>query len=177
MNVQTDPLQSIVTALRGIFVQPNQFQDVMLGWPDTKFFDVDGNLPIIAVVEAGITGKHLTSRENVHASVTDVNGNTATVYTEQLRLYYLLQLSIFTNTPQDRSNLGWIVQQYLTTNPQMSIGTLGVETAVWTFKGLRDAPGETKFYQRDLTFEVTARVLDAQQSVPIMKTFTANDNT
>lgn len=177
-NLQTDPIQSIITALQNIFM-PSPFKNVVGGWPDTQYFTVDGNLPSLFIFFVGETGKHLASRENVHAVVKDANGTTATVYKEKLRLSYLFQLSVFASTPEDRSNLGWQVKQYLVSNPQLQIGTLGagVETAVFAFKGERDDQGETKFYQRDITFEVSARVLDAQTAVPIATTVTLNNNT
>ncbi|NRD80286.1 hypothetical protein HPT25_23470 [Bacillus sp. BRMEA1] len=178
MNTQKDPLQSIQEAIKPI-VAPFGVKTTLLGWPDPKYFQVDGNLPLLAILPVSDTTKHLASRETVHASIpnpyvtlngqdqldgTDLlnNAPTATVYKETLRLFYLLQLSIFTKTPEDRSNIGWQIQQYFVNNPQLSFGIPGVETGVFKYKGQHDLPGETNFYQRALTFEVSARVLDSE---------------
>lgn len=183
MNVQTDPLQSITLALRTIIV-PLGVKNVDLGWPDSKFFQADGNLPSLAVFDVSDSGKHLASRETVHAVVNNADGVTATVYKEQLRKFYLLQLSLFTYTAEDRSNIGWMIEQYLTTNPRLQIGTLGldkngnpIETAVFKYRGQHNPPGESRFYQRDIMYEVTARVLDATSGLYRAKTITLNDNT
>lgn len=111
----------------------------------------------------------------MHAVVNNADGVTATYYKEKLRIFYMLQLSIFAYTEEDRSNLGWTVQQYLVSNPQLAIGITGVETAVFKYMGQHNPPGETRFYQRDLTFEVTARVLDAQTAYRA-KAITLNNN-
>jgi hypothetical protein len=167
MNVQTDPLQSITTSLRTALGSLG-LKNVILGWPDTKFFDADGNLPSLFLFEVSDTAKHLASRESIHAVVNNADG-TATVFKEKLRMFYLLQLSLFANTQADRSNIGWSIQQYLTSNPQLQIGIPGVETAVFKYMGQHNPPGETRFYQRDMTFEVTARVLDAQTAALAQK--------
>lgn len=158
MTTQTDPLQSITLALQTTF--STSFKNIILGWPDTKFIDVDGNLPSLIIYPVSDHGKHLASRETVHAKVNNADGVTSTLYKEKLRIFYLLQLSVFAYTEEDRSNLGWTVQQYLVSNPQLAIGIPGVETAVFKYMGQHNPPGETRFYQRDMTFEVTARVLD-----------------
>ncbi|MDB5083312.1 MAG: hypothetical protein JWN30_198 [Bacilli bacterium] len=171
---QADPLQSITAALRPIIspmgIDPNK---VMLGWPQPKFFQVDGNLPALAIFSVSDSGKNVVSRENVHAVVK--TGLTAMVYKEALRKTYLLQFSLFAYTPEDRSNIGWSIEQYLSSNPQLQIGIPGVETAIFKYKGHHDAPGEAKFFQRDINYEVTARVL-VEASAYLAKTVTMNDN-
>lgn len=173
MNTMTDPLQTITTAISPI-VTPFGVKNTLLGWPDTKYFQVDGNLPSLFIFPVSDTSKHLTSRDTIHAVVNNPDGTTATVYKEKLRLFYLLQLTLFTNTQEDRSNIGWQIQQYFVSNPQLQIGIPGVETAVFSYKGQHNPAGETNFYQRDMTFEVTARVLDSQTAY-IAKTLQTND--
>lgn len=158
---QIDPLQSITLALQPIFA-PFGVKHTLLGWPDTKFFGADGNLPAVAIISANDKGRNLASRETIHAAILNPDGLTYTVYREKLRVTYLLQISLFTYTPEDRSNIGWQIEQYLVTNPQLQIGIPGVETAVFHYRGQRDAPGETRFYQRDIQFEATARVLSTE---------------
>lgn len=181
MSTQIDPLQSITVAI-GAIISQFGVKNTQLGWPDTKYFQVDGKLPSLFVFPVSDASKHLASRETVHAVVpnnyAELNGQnvldgtislnntpTATVYKEQLRLFYLLQLSLFTNTPEDRSNIGWQIQQYFVSNPQLQIGIPNVETSIFKYKGQHSPPGETKFYQRDITFEVTARVLSQETVV------------
>jgi hypothetical protein len=174
MNLQKDPIESISIALQNTFSNLG-IKKIFVGWPDTKYLSVDNNLPTLAIFQISDRGEHKTSRETVHAIVPSADGLTATVYKEKLRLTYLLQLSIFTSTPQQRASLGWSIQQYLVSNPQLQIGIPGVETAVFSYKGQHNSQGETNFYQRDLTFNVTARVLDAQ-TTPTAKTIQFNDD-
>lgn len=164
MTAQKDPLQSIWEAL-GPILGTFGVKNTLLGWPDTKDFQVDGNLPLVSIFPVSDTGKHLASRETVHASIPNDDGITATVYKEKLRLFYLLQLSLFTKTPEDRSDIGWQIQRYLVSNPQLQIGIPGVETSVFKYRGQHNPPGETNFYQRDIMFEVTARVLDSETAI------------
>lgn len=174
---QQDPLQSITIALRNILTAaPYNVKNVLLGWPDTKFFQTDHNLPALAIFPVSDSGKHLTSRFTTHAVVQNSDGVTNTLYTEKLRITYLLQLSLFTYTEQDRSNIGWMIQQYLVSNPQLALDQNNVETSIFSYKGQHNPPGETRFYQRDLTFEVTARVLDESTQYRL-KTTQMNDNT
>lgn len=174
MITQIDPLQSITTAI-GQVVAPFGVKNTILGWPDTKYFQVDGNLPSLFVFPVSDTGKHLASRETIHAVVPNSDG-TVTVYKEQLRLFYLLQLSLFTNTQEDRSNIGFQIQQYFVSNPQLQIGIPGVETSVFSYKGQHNPPGETNFYQRDITFQVTARVLSEETAAVLSSGITFNSN-
>lgn len=177
MTIQTDPLQSITLALRTLFTTaPFNLKNVILGWPDSKFFQADGNLPSLAIFEVSDTGSHKASRETTHAVVQNLDGITNTLYKEKLRVTYLLQLSLFTYTEQDRSNLGWMIQQYLVSNPQLVLDANGVETSIFSYMGQHNPPGETKFYQRDMNFEVTARVLDISTQYRL-KTTQLNNNT
>lgn len=174
MATQKDPLQSITEAL-GPIVTPFGVKNTIQGWPDTKYFQVDGKLPSLFVFPVSDTGKHLASRETVHAVVPNGDG-TVTVYKEQLRLFYLLQFSLFTNTPEERSDIGFQIQQYFVSNPQLQIGIPGVETSVFKYKGQHNPAGETNFYQRDITFEVTARVLSQQTAGTLSAGITFNSN-
>jgi hypothetical protein len=177
MTTQLDPLQSIRIALNGILtLQPFNLKNVILGWPDDKYFQVDNNLPSLAIFQVSDSGSHKVSRETTHAVVNNADGVTSTVYKERLRVTYLVQLSLFTYTEQDRSNIGWMIQQYLVSNPQLVLDANGVETSIFSYKGQHNPPGETKFYQRDMNFEVTARVLDISTAYRA-KTITMNDNT
>lgn len=171
---QKDPFQTITDAIKPIVSQFG-VKNTMLGWPDTKYFQVDGNLPSLFVFPVSDTGKHLASRETIHAVVPNDDG-TVTVYKEQLRLFYLLQLSLFTNTKEDRSDIGWQIQQYFVSNPQLQIGIPDVETSVFKYKGQHNPPGETNLYQRDMTFEVTARVLSQQVAGTLSAGIQFNNN-
>lgn len=163
MNEQRDPLQTIAEAIQTL-VEPFGIKETILGWPDPKQFDVDGSLPILAIFPVSDGGKTVTSTETIHATVDNGDG-TVTVYKERLRKVYTLQFSLFTYTAEDRSNIGWSIEQYFTTNRRLEFGIAGVESGIFKYRGQRNPQGETKFFQRDITYEVTARVLDATTGV------------
>ncbi|MHB1651667.1 MAG: hypothetical protein ACYCVD_04210 [Desulfitobacteriaceae bacterium] len=173
MNLQTDPFRAICEALAPILqVQIPTLKRAQIGWPDGKFLQVDGNLPAVFFWEVSDTEKTVVSRLDVHKSTSIANGS-GYVYTEQGRVTYLLQISLFANTPEDRSSTGWTIMQYLITNYRFTLAD--GETATFKYKGKHDSEGETNYYQRDMTFEVITRVLDvtaAQKVATIIKTTT-----
>src|SRR4029077_15194152 len=97
----------------------------------------------------------------------------------QLRLGMLLQISLFTNNEGDRDALGWILKQYFITNYHLPLldytQTPPAQFPTGEFVFLKyhgdspDKPGEGKLYQRDVTFECQARVLDATEAYQVQK--------
>lgn len=169
MNLQDEPYRVICEALETVMLAQNPtLKSAKIGWPDAKFTKVDGNLPAVFFWEVSDTEHSVVSRLNVHKSTTNPDG-TGYIFTEQGRVFYLLQISLFTNTPEDRSSIGWAIMQYLITNYRLTLAD--GETATFKYKGKHDAQGETNYYQRDLTFEVWTRVLDA---TPAQKVATLN---
>jgi len=166
MNLQQEPFQAIgISLATALKTQASQLKNAIVGWPDTKWLGVDGNLPSVFFVEISEIGKNVVSRYKIHKTVDNGDG-TGTIYTEQLRLSLLIQASLFTNTPQDRASLGWSIKQYLVTNYRLALSD--GEYAIFKLKGDHQSiEGETNFYQRDLTFEVSARVLDATTSYKV----------
>lgn len=175
MTTQQDPLLSITDALRDLFV-PKGIVSVNLGWPDATFLTTDTNFPCLWVYSASDKGQYLASTESVHAFVTNADGISATVYKEKLRKIYTLQLSLFTKSDADRSSYGWMIEQQLVTYPQLQIGIPNVETALFKYKSQYNPLAETNYYQRDINFDVTARVLDANTAY-ITKNITLNQDT
>lgn len=183
MNNQIDPLQSIATALSTIFTSLG-ISHTTLGFPEPKQLEVDGYLPAIGILSVSDHGNHIVSRESIHSSVNSLDGLTSTVYREKLRIMFLLQISIFTATVEQRSELGWKILQYLVTHNQLTIGNLGVgtnglpvETALFKYGHQHDDIGETGFYQKDLVFEVSARVLDAETAFVLTTPIVFNQTT
>ncbi len=155
----TDPFDALCIELQSqlINIQPS-LKYVINGWPDPKWFENTGlNFPSVFLVNVGESGVSMTSRNLVYASVKNSNG-TWNVYYERLRMTYLLQLTLVTSTPQDRLNIGWGIKQFLINTIQLPINT--IDTAKFIFKEDKMLPGEDNLYQRDLTFEVSARVFD-----------------
>ena len=171
MNLQEEPFQAICESLSTTLkTQITQLKNAIAGWPETKWLQIDGNLPSVFFLQVSETSKNIVSRYDIHKTVINADG-TGHIYTEQLRLFFLIQISLFTNTPQDRASIGWLLKQYLVTNYRLPLSD--GEYAVFTLKGDHESiKGETNFYQRDLTFEVTARVLDATSAT---KVTTLND--
>ena len=166
MNEQIEPFQAIATALQTV-LQANVpgLKTVQIGWPDTRWSGVDHAtpqgppLPGLFLVQVSEVGKNYCSRFLRHKT-TIGTGGAGQVYTEQLRLAIMLQMSLFTNTPQDRAAIGWAIKQFLTTNYRQPLAD-GEYTILKLHGDHQSAKGETNFYQRDLTFVASARVLDA----------------
>lgn len=159
MNLQDEPFKVICEALAQVLkATVPTLKRAQIGWPDVKFLQVDSNLPSVFFWEVSDTEKNVVSRLNVHKSTSNPDGS-GYVYTEQGRIFYLLQISLFTNTLEDRSSIGWVIMQYLITNYRLTLAD--GETATFKYKGKHDDQGETNYYQRDITFEVWTRVLDA----------------
>jgi hypothetical protein len=157
----TDPFDAICTTLssRLTSIVPS-LKYAIQGWPDPKWFeDTGANFPSVFFVNVSETAKSMTSRNLVYASIQNSDG-TQNVYYERQRMTYLLQISIFTTDPQQRLDIGWKIKQYLINTVQLPINT--IDTAKFIFKDGRMPPGLDNLYQRDLTFEVTARVFDGE---------------
>lgn len=166
MNIQEEPFKVICEALAPILKdQAPQLKNAIAGWPDPKWLKVDGNLPSIFFVQVSEISKNVTNRLDIHKQITNPDG-TGYIVTEQLRIFFLLQISLFTNTPQDRASVGWAIKQYLATNYRIPL--LDGEFTMLKLKGDHESEkGETNFYKRDLTFEVTARILDATPATKV----------
>lgn len=166
MIIQEEPFKVISESLSKILkIQISQLKNATAGWPEPKWLKVDKNLPSIFFIQVSEISKNVTNRLKVHKKIVNSDG-TGYIVTEQLRLFFLLQMSLFTNTPQDRASLGWAIKQHLVTNYRIPLSD--GEFAMFKLKGDRESiKGETNFYQRDLTFEVTARVLDATQATKV----------
>ena len=164
--IQEEPFQVVCEALASVLkTQVPQLKNAIAGWPESKWLQVDGNLPSIFFVQVSEMPKNVANRLDIHKQITNPDG-TGYIVTEQLRLCFLLQISLFTNTPQDRASVGWAIKQYLATNYRIPLSD--GEFAMFKLKG--DHPsekGETNFYKRDLTFEVTARILDATPATKV----------
>lgn len=166
MNLQKDPFQSVCEALAQVLKSEiTQIKYAEAGWPDSKWLQVDGNLPSIFFLQISEVGKNVANRLQVHKTVVNPDG-TGYIYTEQKRLFFLIQISLFTNTPADRASIGWKIKQYLTTHYRILLSD--GEYAMFKEKGDHQSiKGEKNFYQRDLTFEVTGRVLDATPATKV----------
>ena len=166
MNLQAEPFVAICEALKvALQAQIPALKRIQIGWPDAKFLQVDGNLPSVFFVEVSDIGKNVVSRLSIHKKTLNADGNTGYIYTEQGRIFYLLQISLFTNTKEDRSSIGWAIMQYFITNYRLTLAD--GETATLKYKGKHDDEGETNYYQRDITFEAWTRILDAQAATKI----------
>jgi hypothetical protein len=163
LNIQKEPFQAVCEALAPILkAQIPQIKNAIAGWPEPKWLKVDGNLHSVFFVQVS---KNIANRLDIHKQIINPDG-TGYIVTEQLRLFFLLQISLFTNTPQDRASIGWAVKQYLTTNYRIPLSD--GEFAMFKLKGDRESEkGESNFYKRDLTFQVTARVLDVTPATKV----------
>lgn len=172
MNLQADPFRSICEALApALQAKIPALIIAQIGWPDSKFLETEGNLPSVFFWEVSDVARNVVSRIKPHKSTTNPDGS-GYVFTEQSRVFYLMQISLFTSTPEERSTHGWTIMQHLITNYRLTLAD--GETATFKYKGKHDDEGETNYYQRDLTFEVWTRVLDAK---PAQKVSTLDPET
>ncbi|MBL0386225.1 hypothetical protein JJB07_06110 [Tumebacillus sp. ITR2] len=159
MSIQTDPMVSITDALRKI-VSPMGVRNVLTGWPDPTYTSVESNQPVLYVTLVTERGHWAASAETVHATVPNPDGVTATVYREKMRKVYQLRLSLFTATADELKTLGWQIEEFLIANPRLVLGNSDVETAMFRSQWQSESPTDPAVNQRDMMFEVTARVLD-----------------
>jgi hypothetical protein len=139
----------------------------MAGWPDPKFLGEDSNLPAIFFTEVSETGKNIVSRRDVHKT-TDNGDGTGEIVREALRLYYLLAVTLFTNTPESRASIGWGIKQYLIDNYRLIMAD--GESAMFKYDGDHQSEKpDLRLYKRDLTFTVQARVLAATASNKVIQ--------
>lgn len=157
----TDPYDTILTKLQSVLMaQVPSLKYVIDGWPDPKYFeDTGANFPSVFVNNVSETAKSMTSRNLVYKSIQNADG-TYNVYYERERMTYLITLTLVTTDPQQRLNIGWAIKQYLINQIQLPINQ--IDTARFIFKEDRMSPGRDNFYQRDITFEVSARVFDGE---------------
>ncbi len=162
-NIQEDVFQCMCEALGPTLTQKlPQIKSAMVGWPDPKFIKEDGNFPAVFFKETSEKGTNIVSRRAVHKIVDNGDG-TGEIVREVLRLYYLLTITLFTNTPEDRAAIGWGIKQYLVDNYRLIMAD--GESAMFHYGGDHESDiPNLRRYQRDLTFTVQARVLAATQS-------------
>lgn len=131
------------------------------GWPDPKWLEDTGvNFPSMFFVKVAEDSKAMTGRDNIYASIDNPDG-TKNVYYELQRNQYLIQISLFTTDPQQRLDIGHAIKQFLIRTVRIPINA--VDTARFFYKGHDRMPeGRDNFYQRDIGFEVTARMLDGE---------------
>lgn len=161
MPVQTDPLQSITSALRTLTV-PMGVTTVSQSWPDPNLTSVESNLPCLFVYPVRERGTVSGNVNTVLATVKNADEQTATVYREKQRKTYELRLSLLAKTAEEISTIGWQIEQALNANTRLNTGDPLVDIVTFRYFGQYNAPpSEASLPQRDMTFNVEARVLDA----------------
>jgi hypothetical protein len=169
MNIQNEPMFDIASNLAAILLaHVPRLKHALMGWPDRKWLQVEGNLPGVFLVDVSETGTHFVSQHAVSSNIKNADGTGFVVY-EKMRLKTLVQISLFTNTKADRDSLGWAIKQLLITNYRVPIldyaratpSPTGEALMLFFRSDVKGLEGEPNFYQRNLTFEVQSRVLDA----------------
>lgn len=169
MNVQREPLFDIVSTLSVVLkTEVPALKHAVMGWPDPKWLQVEGNLPAVYFVDISERGRNARSRDDIHREVVAADGS-GQILQEKLRLHTLLQITLFAHTKGDRDQLGWRIKQYLVANPRLPLMDYAPATPAPTgefmllhFRGdHKSLEGSPNCWQRDLTFEVQSRVLDA----------------
>lgn len=172
--LSTDPFDAICTMLETeLKTLVPLLKYAVQAWPDPKWLEDTGvNFPSVFFVLAGESGKSMTSRKNVFKAIPNPDG-TQNVYYETMRLTYLIQISLFTSDEQSRLDIGWQIKQHLVNSIQFPINE--VDTARFIYKDDRMPNGKDNLYQRDLTFEVSARLFKGEVT-NVNKLTTANNS-
>lgn len=169
MNVQSEPFVTIARNLNALLHDVvENLQHFGVGWPDPKWLQVDSNLPSAFLHDLSETGASVVSRQEIHRQVVNEDG-TGRILFEVMRLQTLVQISVLARSKDDRDDVAWRIKQYLIANPQIALVdyTLATpadtgETALFFYRGDNKNPvGLPELYQRDLTFEMQTRVLEA----------------
>lgn len=155
-----NPFEAIATALAtALQTQFPQLLVAQAGWPDTKWLTTDGNKPGVFFVEVSESGAPARSRYQPWAT------DAVTTYYETSRQQLLIQITQVSSTPEERSSLGYGIQQYLINLLQLPLAD-GQKSLI-RYKGDVSPQGETNFYMRHLTFQFQARILQAIAGTPV----------
>ena len=166
VNIQEDVFQCMCEALAPVLkAQFPAIKSALVVWPDPRLLAEDANFPSVFFTQVSEKGANVVSRRAVHKIVDDGDG-AGDIVREALRLHYLLTITLFTNTPEDRAAIGWGIKQYLVSNYRLIMAD--GESAMFHYGGdhQSEKPGLRR-YQRDLTFTVQARVLAATPAVKV----------
>lgn len=175
MNVQQDLFQAICDALSfQLTTNFPQLIHVSYGWPDNEFLSTSSNLPAAFFVNLAQNYENNTNRMEIHKNIKYPDG-TGLILTEQMRADYTLQLSLFTQSQAQQQSLGSAIAQFLVTYnyiPLLESSTavpeitpfMSGENVRLIIQGDQSNLGKEGSYRRDLTFSVTARILDATQA-------------
>lgn len=144
-------------------------KNAKLGWPDRKFFQVEHNLPAIFFVDISEKSERAVSQLLTHRTTS------SSIIQEKMRVHTMVQMSLFTNNKLTRDQLGWGIKQYLVTNFHIPVYDFTQATPVNTGEYFlfnlvgdhREEKGEANCWQRDLTFTVQSRILDALTAYPV----------
>ncbi|KEO82998.1 hypothetical protein [Tumebacillus flagellatus] len=173
---QTDPLQSITQTLRTL-TTPMGVVTVSQSWPDPNVTSVETNLPCLFVYPVRERGTYIGSVNTVFATVKNADDTTATIYREKQRKTYELRLTLVTATADELSRIGWKIEQALNTNTRLNTGNPLVDIVTFTYFGQYNAPpSDAGAHQRDMTFNVSVRVLDAETVYLLKKLSLSEDS-
>ena len=175
MNIQNEPLFDIASNLSALLLQEvRALKHAILGWPDQKWIQVEGNRPSIFFVDVNESGHHAVSQYDVRRTVKRSDG-TGLIVREKMRLRTTLQITLLAATKAERDDVGWQIKQYLINNFRLPILDFKQSTPAPTDEYMllffkndhRESQGEANFWRRDLTFDVQTRVLDAEEAVAV----------
>ena len=164
MLCQNEPMFDIAQNVGGILkTQFPVIKNAVIGWPDRKFLQVEKNLPAIFFTDVSEKSEH----QNPQFARSSTTPNS--IKFEKMMVWILVQITLFTNTSEQRDNLGFGIKQYLVSDYHIPILDYTQATPADTGEFLlltlmgdhREEKGEANLYQRDLTFKIQTRILDA----------------
>lgn len=177
VNIQNEPFVDVTNTLGAVLkAQFPVIKHAIIGWPESKWLQVDRNLPAIYFVDITEHGEYATSQLETHRTIRNDDG-TGFIVKEKQRLHTLMQITLFSHTKAERDALGWGIKQYLIRNFRMELIDYLKPTPMPTGEYMmlkyagdhKEEKGEANFWQRDLTFLVQTRVLDAEVAYPVKK--------
>jgi hypothetical protein len=177
LNIQNEPMLDIAYNLEAIILANfPAIRHVKMGWPDRKWIQVEHNLPAVFLVDISEKATRMRPLDEVSSTIDNGDGTGLVVY-EQARLHTLVQMSLFTHTKADRDQLGWGLKQHFVTNYRIEIVDYTLATPAATGESLmlflrgdrKEMAGEANFWQRDLTWEIQARLLNAVDATKVQQ--------
>jgi len=155
-----DPVLLIYEALKVAIRTATETQiTVKADYPDPSYFKA--KTPAVGLLKIGGKARDFVTPGDSHVTLPVNPDGTLPVVGEWKRYSYLLQLSVFTETKRERSELGQTIEEYLQKKRYHALpgDPFGDYTVVLVQGVPHDSKGEVGFYQRDFTLKCSGRLL------------------
>lgn len=162
-----DPVLLIYEALKvAVRAATGTQMTVKADYPDPSHFKF--KTPAVGLLKISGTARDFVTPGDSHVTLPVNPDGTLPVVGEWKRYWFLLQLSVFTETKRERSEQGQKIEEYLQKKRYHDLpGDPFDDHTVILVQGVpHDSKGEVGFYQRDYTLKCSGKLLIADTFQP-----------